>query len=69
VRYRREATGAPVLEDALAFLDCTVARALDAGDHTIFIGVVQVADVQNPDSAPLLYYSGRYRRLGGEAVE
>jgi len=64
VRYRAEATGAPVLDDAIAYLDCTVARALDAGDHTIFIGAVQAAGVQRPDEAPLIYFNGRYHRLG-----
>lgn len=63
VRYRSEATGAPVLDDAIAYLDCVVARALDAGDHTIFIGRVQAAGVQRPDDAPLLYFNGQYRRL------
>ncbi|MCS6849388.1 MAG: flavin reductase family protein [Anaerolineae bacterium] len=68
VRYRAEATGAPVLDDAIAYLDCTVARALDAGDHTIFIGLVQAAGVQRPDDAPLLYFNGRYYRLGDTAT-
>jgi len=69
VRYRAEATGAPVLDDAIAYLDCKVARAFDAGDHTIFIGAVQAGGVQRPDDAPLLYFSGRYHRLGGPAAE
>ncbi len=69
VRYRAEATGAPVLDDAIAYLDCTVARALDAGDHTIFIGLVQASGVQRPDDAPLLYFNGRYHCLGDVASE
>ncbi|MDW8396525.1 MAG: flavin reductase family protein [Anaerolineae bacterium] len=64
VRYRFEATGAPVLSDAIAYLDCTVAQALDAGDHTIFIGLVKAAGIQRPDETPLLYFNGRYHRLG-----
>jgi flavin reductase (DIM6/NTAB) family NADH-FMN oxidoreductase RutF len=69
VRYRTEATGAPVLDEAIAYLDCTVARAFDAGDHTIFIGSVQAAAVQRPDDAPLLYFNGRYHLLGGPVVD
>lgn len=65
--YRTEATGAPVLNDALAFLDCTVVRALDAGDHTIFIGEVQASGVQHDDKGPLLYVNGKYHALGGDA--
>lgn len=35
-----QTTGAPVLADALAYLDCEVTEAVDAGDHTLFIGRV-----------------------------
>jgi 3-hydroxy-9,10-secoandrosta-1,3,5(10)-triene-9,17-dione monooxygenase reductase component len=66
LNYRAEVTGAPVLNDALAYLDCTVARALDAGDHTIFIGLVQAGAVQHDEQTPLLYMNGRYRSLGDE---
>ncbi|MCS7059703.1 MAG: flavin reductase family protein [Anaerolineae bacterium] len=64
VGYHSAATGAPVLDDALAFLDCRVEKALDTGDHTIFIGRVLAAGVQKPGQLPLLYFQGRYRHLG-----
>lgn len=64
--HRAEATGAPVLNDALAYLDCTVSRALDTGDHTIFIGLVVAAGVQHDEHTPLLYLNGRYRGVSGE---
>ncbi len=64
LRYRFEVTGAPVLEDALAFLDCRVEKAFDTGDHTIFIGRVVASGVQKPGQLPLLYFQGRYRHLG-----
>lgn len=69
VAYRFESTGAPVLDDALAFLDCMVARALDAGDHTIFIGEVQASGVQHDDQTALLYVNGKYHRLGDLVIE
>jgi len=62
--HRAEATGAPVLDDALAYLDCRVVRALDAGDHTIFIGLVEASGVQKDDVHPLLYVNGNYHQLG-----
>ena len=40
VRWRRGASGSPVLEDALAWLDCEVEAALDIGDRTIFVAAV-----------------------------
>lgn len=62
--YRAEVTGAPVLNDALAFLDCRVARAIDAGGHTIFIGLVEASGVQQPEASPLLYANGKYWQVG-----
>ena len=37
------ATGAPVLDCALAFVDCRVREELDCGGHTLFVGEVQAA--------------------------
>jgi flavin reductase (DIM6/NTAB) family NADH-FMN oxidoreductase RutF len=62
--YRFEATGAPILNDALAFLDCRVDRAFDIGDHTIFVGLVEASGVQKDDIHPLLYVNGKYHKLG-----
>ena len=56
-------TGAPVLADALAHLDCTVVRRVPAGDHTLYIGRVEAADVRPGAGPPLLYHRGRYRAL------
>jgi flavin reductase (DIM6/NTAB) family NADH-FMN oxidoreductase RutF len=67
--HHAEATGAPVLNEALAYLDCTVVRALDVGDHTIFIGRVEASDVQHGDDSPLLYVNGKYHRLGDLVTE
>lgn len=61
VAYREEATGAPVLEDALAWADCRVWASYDGGDHTIFVGEVVAGDAAG--GAPLLYHRGGYGRL------
>lgn len=55
------ATGAPWIDGALAHLDCRTAQRVDAGDHTIFIGQVEAAEVFSGE--PLVYYSGAYRRV------
>jgi flavin reductase (DIM6/NTAB) family NADH-FMN oxidoreductase RutF len=62
-------TGAPVLDDALAVLECRTTAVHDGGDHSIVVG--QVAGVTGPadpaDPArhgPLVHYAGTYRRLG-----
>ncbi len=38
VPYFTEKTGAPILKDCLAYLDCIVIDQMDSGDHTIFLG-------------------------------
>lgn len=65
VALRTEATGAPVLQRAMAWLDCRVDRVMDAGDHHVVIGRVEACG-QNPDAHPdpLLYFRGKYRTLG-----
>lgn len=40
VAYSTIQTGAPVLENAVAYLDCKVTATLDVGDHTIYVGEV-----------------------------
>lgn len=54
VAWRKETTGAPVLAEVLAWIDCRVHARTEGGDHTIFIGEVAAADAL--DGAPLLFY-------------
>ncbi|MEX0890787.1 MAG: flavin reductase family protein [Gemmatimonadota bacterium] len=61
VAWRSEHTGSPVLEDALAWVDCTVRHALPGGDHTIFVAEVVAADAR--DGTPLTFYRGGYGRF------
>jgi flavin reductase (DIM6/NTAB) family NADH-FMN oxidoreductase RutF len=61
IRCRWTASGIPVLEDALAQLTCNVVSEYLAGDHTIFLGEVENAEVA--DGQPLLYFRGQYRTL------
>lgn len=61
VAAQRGATGAPLVQGALAHLECTIIQRLRAGDHTIFIGRVEHATAG--DGRPLLYYRGGYAEL------
>lgn len=56
-------TGAPVLKNALAWLDCTVYSRFAAGSHTIYVGEVQASGVPRPDEKPLVYWNRGYRQL------
>ena len=59
-------TGAPVLDDALAVLECRTTAVHDAGDDSIVVGQVEAAvGPSDPgERGPLVHYSGAYRRLG-----
>jgi flavin reductase (DIM6/NTAB) family NADH-FMN oxidoreductase RutF len=56
------ATGAPVLDEALTWLDCTVYARHKAGGNTIYIGEVQAVKIHEnvADLAPLVYYNRCY---------
>jgi flavin reductase (DIM6/NTAB) family NADH-FMN oxidoreductase RutF len=64
VAYHREVTGAPILDDAIAFMDCRVMETLVTGDHTIFVGQVEASRIQKPDQSPLVYFMGEYHIIG-----
>jgi flavin reductase (DIM6/NTAB) family NADH-FMN oxidoreductase RutF len=61
-RFERTAHGTPVLHHALAYLECRLHSAQDAGDHTIFIA--EVEDVVVREGDPLLFFKGKYREIG-----
>jgi flavin reductase (DIM6/NTAB) family NADH-FMN oxidoreductase RutF len=63
---RTAATGAPVFEESLAYLDCTVEAAHEAGDHTIYVGRVEAGDVLDGDGDPLLFFRGEWEALAGQ---
>jgi flavin reductase (DIM6/NTAB) family NADH-FMN oxidoreductase RutF len=65
---RKAKTGAPVLDDALAWLDCLVERAIDAGDHIIYLGLVVASAVRDGSGVPLVYWHGNYQQLDDETL-
>jgi flavin reductase (DIM6/NTAB) family NADH-FMN oxidoreductase RutF len=58
---RNGGTGAPILDGALAHVECRVVATYDAGDHTIYIGEVESAEGR--EGHPLLFFRGKYHRL------
>ena len=58
-RWRRLATGSPVLEDALVTFDCTLMQCMDWGTHTIFVADVVDIELAEP-GAPLVYANRSY---------
>jgi flavin reductase len=63
-RFERTRHGTPMLEGSLAYLECRLHSAEVAGDHTIFIA--EVEDVVVREGEPLLFFRGKYRKVGEE---
>lgn len=72
IEYSKASTGSPILPDSLAWIDCTLHQAHDAGDHTIFVGEVVAGAVvpadQLADMSPLLYYNRDWQTLVTKAA-
>jgi flavin reductase (DIM6/NTAB) family NADH-FMN oxidoreductase RutF len=54
-------TGSPILDGAIAWMDCTIEQVVEAGDHHFVMGLIQEFDHAHPDSepVPLLFYRGK----------
>lgn len=53
ISFALKKTGAPILDAAIAYLECEVAHILEAGDHTIVVGDIVEAGVLR-DEDPLI---------------
>lgn len=60
------ATDAPVFMDGLAYADCTVEAAHEAGDHTIYVGLIEEAAVLDEMAAALTFFRGEWGALASE---
>lgn len=63
-RWSTAVTGAPVLVDAIAALDCDVLDSFDRDTHTVFIGGARAVR-SAPDRAALIYRTGEYQVVRG----
>ncbi len=61
VSWHEGVTGSPVIDDALASIECKVVDQVLAGSHLVVIGEVQ--NVECRSGEPLLYYNSAYRQL------
>ena len=53
--YHDGVTGAPILDQAVAYLDCEVRQAVDLGEHTLFVGeIVDAAFQRDDEETPVL---------------
>jgi flavin reductase (DIM6/NTAB) family NADH-FMN oxidoreductase RutF len=61
IQYHWTPSGIPVVDETLLCLSCKVVAAHVAGDHTIFVGEVEDAEIH--DGEPLLFFQGEYRKI------
>jgi flavin reductase (DIM6/NTAB) family NADH-FMN oxidoreductase RutF len=58
-------TGAPILDQAVAFVDCEVREEVDAGDHTLFLGEVVDIGFQQDEATDVLRMEDTRMNYGG----
>jgi flavin reductase (DIM6/NTAB) family NADH-FMN oxidoreductase RutF len=58
-------TGAPVLDQAVAFVECEVRQVVDVGNHTLFVGEVVQAGFQRDEETPVLRMEDTLMNYGG----
>jgi 3-hydroxy-9,10-secoandrosta-1,3,5(10)-triene-9,17-dione monooxygenase reductase component len=56
-------TGLPLIDGAIATLECTVTEVFQAGDHELFVARVDALGNAEPHPMPLLYYRRQYLRI------
>jgi len=64
IKFKTAETGAPIISDCLGWVDCRLTEVLAGGDHDIFLGEIVAGELGA--GQPLLFYSGKYCRLGAE---
>jgi flavin reductase (DIM6/NTAB) family NADH-FMN oxidoreductase RutF len=59
------ATGAPVLDQAVAYLECEVRQSVETGSHTLFIGEIVDCGFQKDEETPVLRMEDTRMNYGG----
>jgi 3-hydroxy-9,10-secoandrosta-1,3,5(10)-triene-9,17-dione monooxygenase reductase component len=59
VAWHRRASG-PALDDAVAWIECTIDAVHPGGDHLIVVGAVDALDIREADVEPLVFFRGSY---------
>jgi flavin reductase (DIM6/NTAB) family NADH-FMN oxidoreductase RutF len=63
LHWRATPGGAVLLDGASAWLDCSIEREIEVGDHDLILLRVHAVDA-DPAVPPLIFHASRYRRLG-----
>jgi 3-hydroxy-9,10-secoandrosta-1,3,5(10)-triene-9,17-dione monooxygenase reductase component len=57
----------PALDDAVAWIECTIDTTYEAGDHLIVVGAVNRLELNPRQADPLVFFRGRYGSFSGES--
>jgi flavin reductase (DIM6/NTAB) family NADH-FMN oxidoreductase RutF len=63
--YHDGRSGAPILDQAVAYVDCEIRQHHDVGDHTMFVGEVIDAAFRKPEETPVLRMEDTRMNYGG----
>jgi flavin reductase (DIM6/NTAB) family NADH-FMN oxidoreductase RutF len=55
IRWHAGRTGAPILDEALAYFDCSLSGRMRAADHQLVLGRVVDGKILDPEATPLTY--------------
>jgi flavin reductase (DIM6/NTAB) family NADH-FMN oxidoreductase RutF len=50
----------PAIDDAVAWIECTIDAVHEAGDHLIVVGAVDQLDIREGADEPLVFFRGQY---------
>ena len=60
-------SGQPLLENAIAWIDCSIERVTEIGDHFLVVGAVDALGRRDAGT-PLMFFSGQYHDLAALPV-
>lgn len=67
VPHRLTGEGTPLVDGAIAYLECRVTETFRGGDHTIFLA--RVERLEDAEGAPLVFAESEYTALDGPPAE
>lgn len=59
VSHRHSEAGVPILDDVVAWIDCSLHAVHEAGDHFIVLGEVEALSIER-SAKPLIFFRGGY---------
>lgn len=65
IAFHDGATGAPILDQAVAYVDCAVRQGVDCGGHTFFVGEVVDSGFQRAEDTEVLRMEDTRMSYGG----